>query len=436
MNEKHPIDDLFKGLAEAEVAPPAAVWEGIVAHQSWSNRLLESVRKYWWVPLLFLFFTGAGIGASMQQDSAVTSSSATSLLSALPQEVRFNTSSGAGEAHTLAHAESLATEHTSQPIDQFNSQAPQTDFNRTSHENSELSLPSGTASDVTREEDTLSAQTPQETLQPAVALGEKTGSSSKMIPGQAADIAMRSSSSFRLSRGSISEGDGYDPARNRMILPDEIALAMQVIDTDMPARYLGKRNTKKGKYSGSAGSIPPADWWVGGSIGYGKLSLAHANGNEDLQEALNAGEEGSRTLIIEALAGRIWRTGFFVSAGLGTESLSSKVDFNQTFPIDSTVNFATTNRYNIIRIPLSLGWQKDVGRFELGVHAGATLELGSGRRGYSLRDSPRQLERNYAAASGGRTGLKGVEPEIWSWIKRNDRPFPGLQVERVLHCLA
>ena len=378
MIDKNPIDDLFKGLAEAEVAPPASVWEGIVAQQSWSDRVLVSLRKYWWVPLLFLSVTGAGIGAVLN-DGGKNSTSAAGLSHDRPEEKSAGPATIVSIAADSEDSQALATtdtENTSaialngkgQSV--FNEDALETRTIRAAGENVVEGVETGRMGGDTDNSDNSAQSTRtnhdhhssrndgQERSGPSASEGEPRESESTRIRGEVAGPQPSTKFGLAVYNSKI--------ASKRVVLPQRTV--------KRPSLRPG------GKSNGTAGYIPPGDWWFGGSVAYSILSVDHDGSESGLVEALNQYEEGSHAISLEMLAGRLWRTGFFTSAGIGTESFTTRFDYTDP----SGAEQKTTNRYSMFTIPVAMGWQKDLGRFEVGPAVGLQLELGTSRKGYTF----------------------------------------------------
>lgn len=377
MIDKNPIDDLFKGLAEAEVAPPASVWEGIVAQRSWSEGLLVSLRKYWWVPLLFLSITGAGIGAALSESAQET-----------------DTVTG------LSHDQSQQISNTSIPAvpSPSDPKGPNEQIMSTSDKMPSI-IPDGDGQGVTSEA-TFKNESRKGQYEQVIQVADsdlshdatgvdrsvETGRAEPHQPSsqaQGRDI-LRSSASTdeqveRENRGIRTEVYAPQPSTKFGLAVYNSKIASKRVV--LPQRTVTRPSLQPGRKSnGTAGYIPPGDWWFGGSVGYSILSVDHEGSESDLIDILNQHEGGSHAISLEMLAGRLWRTGFFASAGIGTETFTTRFDYTDP----TGVELKATNRYSMFTIPVAMGWQKELGRFEVGPAVGLQLELSTSRKGYTF----------------------------------------------------
>lgn len=394
MKNSHPIDDLFKVLAEAEVVPPASVWEKIAAQQSWSDRLLTSIRKYWWVPLLFLAVAGAGVGVG------------TTLIGGDKVVGLENESMGLATAHEQNNSEQGSTSNVSSNI--YDPVDAATNENPASASVNDVSSGAAAEASVGTFLTDLESVTERE-----IVGGRTTGNNEANTSSE----GFNESEAASATRGGAEDATGQAVAES---VHDQFGIGSSAsfLNSRRIEMIAGKAS-RPGLHSsrrptGSAGSIPPGDWWIGGAMGYYGLEFSHDGTNRPLRDALNENETGNHSISIELLGGRIWRNGFFISTGIGTESMTTKFNFagNQTLILDSTVytpigfdstlqtviydttmyqygaevfvRKSNTNRYNIFRIPVAVGWQKEMGRWELGPQVGLIGEFGTSRTGYSL----------------------------------------------------
>ena len=403
MTDKHPIDDLFRrGLADAEVAPPASVWEGIVARQSWSERMLGSIRKYWWVPLLFLMFTGAGIGASIGYETSDVREDDFADMTSTPQGAEAMLSSS---GHSAGFAENIASPEEEAGADAAVSTEEHADKAKTS------AFPSGTAD--------KSDRTERRSIDPTITTGHSgssdvginTGISPTHNTVKPSTFTLRSASEMGSLLGNIENAEGHRRETSYL----DVSASMLNTRQSPFSNPVGKGSTRGGRYTGSAGSIPPGDWWVGLSAGYSQLNVSYMGGQDVLISELENGENGKHSISFDFLGGRAWRNGLYVSAGIGADNWTTDASYTQSrmqisssidsifvvgydsitqSPITDTTFLTTTttrdeefggrNRYTLFRIPLSVGWMEEFGRWELGVQGGLVFEFDSGRKGFTL----------------------------------------------------
>lgn len=81
MKGEHPIDELFaRGLRDAEITPPPAVWEGIVRERNWAHTTLLTLRRRWGFLLMALVLLGTGGAYFMAQDTSTGSAQGATVL--------------------------------------------------------------------------------------------------------------------------------------------------------------------------------------------------------------------------------------------------------------------------------------------------------------------------------------------------------------------
>jgi hypothetical protein len=375
MRENHPIDDLFQGLVDAEVAPPASVWESIVVQQSWSDRMLISLRKYWWVPLLFLTVTGAGIGIAVRDQGAYTKARSTEL----PAQHEGSSSAdftGASTEMQIAEQEQVSTgskETTSTTLSDnaINGTDP-------THSNEAVAgslTPLGTTSifghsEIKKEERGNARAGSDPAVVNAQANQTATGTTDRDTPEED-----NTSDTHAVGASGYGRGGAFNKVGGSELM------AFRPIH--FPDRQFNRPSLRGGgRVTGSAGYIPPGDWWFGASASYSDLTFAHDGPNRALVDLLNTSERGSHSISIDVLGGRIWRSGFFLSAGIGTQTFSTKFSYDES--VDMTVS--ATNRYSMFRLPVSMGWQMEIGRMEIGPKVGIIAEFGTSRKGFTLAE--------------------------------------------------
>lgn len=397
MNKEHPIDELFRaGLADASVAPPVEVWHGIVAKRSWTERTLNRVRKYWWVPLLALLFTGAGIGAAYSDHNAADTSLNT--WSTTPSE-RI---SEMGSNNTLvANAGSPVSSSSTTQVESMSAKE-NLDKPIPDQDETVFIVQNGSNPVVSNEQD-------NQPIHNEVNSNTKSSESSKnSSEGGVFNWADHS------SMGASKSVHGSDGVQREEAYLDAIATTLSLRPTNIEQSALGGKTLGR-PYTGSAGSIPPGDWWVGGRAGYYNLNVGYDGDDISPISELNAGEVGQHAFSFDFLGGRSWRNGFFVSSGLGLDSWSTSFRFNQkqvhtSYTADSIIyigydsltqttiydttylaqnsiinaQLSGTNRYSVFRLPIEAGLVKEFGRLEFGFQAGVILEFDAGRRGLSL----------------------------------------------------
>ncbi|MEZ4739134.1 MAG: hypothetical protein R2818_07180 [Flavobacteriales bacterium] len=162
--------------------------------------------------------------------------------------------------------------------------------------------------------------------------------------------------------------------------------------------------------------LPEGAWWIGAYAGIGTVSGNwRGAGTKDLDQA----EQWNSTGQAGVIAGREWRSGWGISAGLGVATVRSRFDFATNDPsytvldvdtswaeythtssgvplyswvIDSvlvdrpgaTSRINARNEYAAVQVPLSLHWHTQVRRMRLGAFGGVMAWVPTGRSGTTL----------------------------------------------------
>ena len=169
------------------------------------------------------------------------------------------------------------------------------------------------------------------------------------------------------------------------------------------------------KYGRTAGPyvLPNADWWVALEVGRNDVRRTWYGNETLLVNALNNVEVPHYTWSQGVLAGRSWRSGLGLSAGLAYEGSEYafdhvddrvRVDSMMVIPyiitLDTqvfvsnvdTVTFMTeeakqvsgTNRLSVLHVPIEGYWHKHYRRWTFGARVGMAAEFVTMRQGYTL----------------------------------------------------
>ncbi len=158
--------------------------------------------------------------------------------------------------------------------------------------------------------------------------------------------------------------------------------------------------------------LPNADWWVGGHAAVYASRYHWAGGDPELSDALNKAEAWTSTIGAGLLGGRTWRSGFGLSSGL--ELVRSEQAYQYTSKVveqehviatemvtlnttvyysasDTTVTeteheqvYKGVDRRTVWRVPFELSWQENLGRWVLGARCGVAAEFTNARSSASL----------------------------------------------------
>ena len=172
------------------------------------------------------------------------------------------------------------------------------------------------------------------------------------------------------------------------------------------------------------------NYWIGAQVGFWNVNGGWS-GASALSEDLNRSEEWNAQQSFAALFGRRWRNGFSLGTGVefmkrdsrflldrsepGTASVVVDTTWTvipmgtatfYTWDIDSTMmiepgaeqHYSTTNQYTMLRVPIELGWSRDLRRWIFGVRAGASINLPIERSGQTL--IPANAPQDTPASSG------------------------------------
>ncbi len=422
MKEKHPIDELFaRGLRDAEAAPSAAVWEGIVLERGWAHLTLLQLRRRWgWLALVFLLGGGAtylGISsgngtevagsqlpeqmthpALMALDVSQTAPSNT-LISASFSEVEMG-STGASNAITQDEQHSSAQSRGQRSEQVLVVETAPVDIGSA---RSSDPLGNPTVLQIATADAASSIAEPMRVAQPMHAEQEETPHE------KFSSVDVRPTAELPLVP--------YEPAirfehryRNNasemeVVRPSMLQIRPSILERGLLAAELhyGNRPEFRG---------PRRIWWVAATAGQFRETRTWHGGDAELVNALQGTETLHHTFNFGVLTGMNFKGGFGAAAGLEysaarydfqhLDQFSSMQDSLVTYVItfnsqivDSYVDTLTTltevrqtvaavNHYTSLHVPLEGSWHKAWRRWHFGVRCGLALEFNTMRSGITL----------------------------------------------------
>ncbi len=370
MQAKHPIDELFHGaLAQAEVPPPAGLFEGVIAARAQRKR----GGAWWWKAGALLLIGGA-----------------------------------LGSALVLQQNRNMPGQPVAQEL--------------TSRENTETA-PATTAEDLnssdkpalTQEQAKGANGSPGNEITATIAIPADTDPQSEgpKPNGKSTHVTVPTTAN------NIPNKLGVAPASAPRKTPTEMPVPWSAIDegpTTMDLRRVALPSLATGAPVPAAHPqafvLPHGEWWVGARAAALNETRAWSGSNTRLVEALNASEASATYWSLGIVGGRTWRSGLNLGTGLlyerserafsttyrtlveEQEITSYFVTLNEEVFVSNVDTLITTSysesnvsgiyRRALVRVPLELGWRFDLKRWGIMPKAGLLLELNLQRQGLSL----------------------------------------------------
>ncbi len=370
MQAKHPIDELFHGaLAQAEAAPPAGLFEGVMADRAKRKR-----GAAWWWKAGALLLIGCALGSAIvfQQSRNMLGQPVAQGLSS-----RVNT-----EAAQATTAEGLNT--SDKPV--------------------LTQVQAGGASGSSGNEITATIAIPTDT-NPQREGPEPNGKGTHVtVPKTANNIP---------NKPSVTPASAAEKTPTEMPAPwsasDEDPTTMDLRGAALPSLAAGAPIRA---VQPQAFVLRHGEWWMGARAAALNETRTWSGSNTRLVEALNAAEASATYWSLGIVGGRTWRSGLSLGTGLlferserafsttyrtlveEQEITSYYVTLNDEVFVSNVDTLITTSysennvsgiyRRALVRIPLELGWRFDLKRWGIMPKAGLLLELNVQRQGLSL----------------------------------------------------
>ncbi len=437
MKERHPIDDLFReGLYNSEAAPPAEVWERVVAQRSWGHRLLAGLQRRWTMGLLAMLLVGAPLAwYGVGNDAAPVAATSENTSVAPPAERSTSLTEKQDVGGLVPDAEARRTSDALQEgnaantveriqaverITSSNGTSIPTHRSATGVRSSVPAQPHGHIAGATgellaartpaRRNDQLSADSGPEVVSGNVAAKAIEGTNASDRPVLEVE-ASTASTTGGAAHGTL--GDDYVDmdfllAHPRSIVYQRPLDSMLVIDRSVDPPYV----------------LPNGAWWLGVQFGWNEWKGGWT-GASALVDDLNEAEEWQSGWQAGIVGGRTWKSGLSVSLGLEVANAKSRFLFNGAgnndsdtgayeFVLDTTwqvnavapdssyvvytysfdlvavpigergVQYSASNRYTLLNIPVEIAWQKNVKRYTFAPRIGLNAGLFIGRNGTTL----------------------------------------------------
>lgn len=401
MREKHPIDERFKALYDAEADPPEEVRDTLARHVGWGPGPKPAGQWRSWLFIAAgaaLAVTSAnylGDGTNKTPVPELTRTRATAQVSVPKAPV-------SQEKHSNGRGKGIHQDVSAAPLPAEGGGIAPTaaapDVNTTTHQQepssaiAEVPQPRSVPRPVPSQAPRISTtRTPERA---ASAHGEQIASTA--VTDQPVPFSPMNSSAASQTRTE-------DARRMSGIIPDQRTIPNGTpLAAPHQAPYV----------------LPAAQWWLGAYVGVGRLT-GEWRGPD--QEAMNAAERWRGSSQWGLLLGRRWRSGWSVSVGAGlgltrstftydeqlwepfvdvdtnwTETFyNNTLDVVYTWSIDSVTsvrpgtlrNTNGRNQYGALQVPLTIAWHGDLRRWHLGALGGLTLWLPTQREGNALHRS-------------------------------------------------
>ena len=420
MKEQHPIDELFaRSLRDAEAAPSAAVWEGIVQERGWAHMTLLQLRRRWgWLALVLLLGGGAtyiGLQSSgaelaatqqavqiiqpilMAQDASLTTSNTVASASFSEADVE---STRAYHATAINGPRSSAPGHGQQThritVAQGASLPTTSVHSSRSHESS-MKAPKPTTVEVLTHARSEYVAHGGRAEQEDPEKSTSTSTHSQLATEQVTLVVKPALGSGREMRYSVRELE--------QIRPGMLQVRSFILEHELLAAEL--RYGNRPEFQG-----PRRAWWIAATAGQFRETRTWHGGDAELVKALEGTETPHHTFNFGALAGMNFKGGWDVATGLEysaaryhfqhLDQFSSMRDTLITYVItfnsqvvDSYVDTLTTfsetrrtvaavNHYTSLRVPMEASWHKAWRRWHFGLRGGLGLEFNTMRSGVTL----------------------------------------------------
>ncbi len=424
--EEHPIDDLFRRtLSQADIDPPAAVWEGVLRTRSGRSGGAAWWSRHWpWGLLLIALVVGATLMINSPNDELPTRGQ---------PGIAEHTTTDQGMASAEEQAEiSIPTNDARSTSDLASTEQHETMFTSgaipsdasTPHRSSQPPPIEGSAGGVspTLEDTRLDPEkvfaVDDEPLMAEAVVRKYQSAVVHVVPGtggmnevhndmraslnepvakimedplERKDLVARSILD-PIVQGTSATSSLTDPGPASYITPAPIHFDHPVVlagptSSDVEHHYV----------------LPRGQWWVGVQTGYYDTGRRWRGSDELLTEALNDLEVPTTTLGWGAVVGHTRNNGWGISGGvmferseqsfshvdrkveveqefitylvtLNSQVFVSDVDTITTILVDErTTNGSTT--LSVMRIPLEAHWHRNVRRWSWGLRAGTALEF-------------------------------------------------------------
>lgn len=393
MRERHPIDEFFGALSDAEATPPPAVWHGVVQRRHWGHRLLLQLERKWGWAMLLLLLLGGPIVWLAAQGGAVG------------EVVRAET------AAPIVHAElgaGLPPVALAVPMEEMNVSALDASARAPADliiEASAMEKPLGSHAMI---------EAPGRTIAGGGEGEPAEGTADMTVPSRSGDVTS-------------DPGIAVDQPLNTAPMPASIdeqreaAFKLELMAPRPIGVHSGVRPLPLGldlikKVGEVAFVLANGNWFIGIQGGIVRVTGSW-KGPGELVKKLNENEEWRGQRSISLLAGYRWNNGWSLATGVGMAYRDSRFLYRGTGPgsvielVDtswlvtpagsqnySTWNIDTlhmtepgveqdlsaSNHYELLRIPVEISKQWSRARWTLDLRGGAVLGTTLQREGRTL----------------------------------------------------
>ncbi len=418
MNTEHPIDDLFaRTLRDAELDPPQQVWQSVVRNRDVANNAnSRRWRRRGYAALLLLLLGTPTVWLSVRHndDSNIAPpQNANSEVVIAEQNdanaVKAPTTRSATEQMTNGSTateqrtdQTLATNRVERPktADPARTEKSVVANGKASHAG--ISMVIGSNKRIAERTDPVPTNATKN-------LGVPSGHSAIIEHGSDVSVAICAPSITEPTIVlAVMDRQGADGAAAHWIDPLAIDIPRRTDSASLTQREITPYVIRNG------------NWWIGVQLDVAEMSGTW-NGSAQLDAEMNKAETWRDQRGVSLLLGRSWNSGFSLATGIGLTQRRSNYfhqvdrDGNSSMSIDTnwvgsplgvttvytwnidTIHvgepgqhekFNATNSYWQLRVPIELGFHKQVRRWSFGVRGGLLLSFTTSRNGHTLELVP------------------------------------------------
>lgn len=407
MREKHPIDERFGPLHDAEISPPAAVRDALAQRFGWDAG--KSGGAWWRNGLLLVSGIVLVASSASYLSSNRRMNASEEVLTGVPpltyENTRLVTPEGDSQEQGVDLPVSLTPAETSEVPD-----GPTGGASRMARA-TKSTTPVAEALSPTRKTEQMSGPDDPGSSPLKRARLDRPTSDTHPQRNQAEMNRRGAGANIRSGREQGTTGEPMPGALSHTMEGDAAWLSILPPAGRIIANGSPIPNTRPAPYV-----IPNPQWWVGAYVGLGAVNGSWRGVDA---EALDQAERWRNTTQWGLLVGRCWKSGWSVSGGAGLALTRSTFIFEEqkeesflevdtvwssisypasteliyTYDIDSartirpvdTRTVQARNLYGNLHVPISIAWHGDLQRWHYGGFGGVTAWIPTQREGTTLQ---------------------------------------------------